>query len=135
MDRKAQLYQHHLSSVQLQQINLICLEDNATDQLMFKHSNNGKFTVKAYLEQIQTHRPHTAWNHLVWNSSVPFRLNAFFWRVVNNAISVDVNIKAKGINLVSKCHCCQNGAEDFLILAIRMRNNGLAILCSNFWET
>lgn len=54
------------------------------------------------------------WVDMVWNSQLPFRLNAFAWRVLNSALPVDQNIKAKGIFLVSKCICCRNGAEETL---------------------
>lgn len=44
----------------------------------------------------------------------PFRINAFVWRAVNKAISVDARIRDKGVNLASKCSCCHHGAEEFI---------------------
>lgn len=93
-------------------IRLICLDETKEDQLILNHSNNGVFTVKAYIELITTHHSHVVWKNLVWNPNVPFRINAFIWRVVNNAISCDANIKVRGLPLVSKCACCDHSNEE-----------------------
>lgn len=94
-------YVHLLSTEQIERIDLIELDDEMDDRLIFAAFGNGKFSLAEYLAVFEVEATEVIWVRLVWNKFASYRTNAFMWRVFNNALPVDINIQRKKITLAS----------------------------------
>lgn len=103
-----------LSYEQLERIGLIELEPEEDDIMIFEPSPIGKFSVAQYIGTSSDARNVVSWYSRVRNKYTSYRVNAFMWRVFQNALPVDYNLQRKGIVLASKCVCCSSPAQETL---------------------
>ncbi|KAL3655749.1 hypothetical protein CASFOL_000145 [Castilleja foliolosa] len=98
-----------LTADQLNKAKKIVLEENQDDTLVYNSSPSGNFSVKSYIHDNMITRSHPYWANLIWNRTIPARLGAFMWKIMNRAIAVDERIGRKGIHGPFKCNCCKTG--------------------------
>ncbi|XP_038687446.1 uncharacterized protein LOC119986824 [Tripterygium wilfordii] len=78
------------------------------DKMIWMPNQNGNFTVKsAWLVTRQSNVFNPVYGY-IWHDLIPIKIFIFMWKVLNNKLPVDENIKKKCISLVSKCDCCTN---------------------------
>lgn len=84
------------------------IDEQVDDKLVCTLTPTGKFSVPLYIHTLRANRPKKNWTDRVWNKFIPFRVNAFMWKIFSGALPVDNNIQKRGIALPSKCVCCAN---------------------------
>lgn len=50
----------------------------------------------------------------MWNPILPHNISSFLWKLSRYAIPVDCRVRTRGIQLVSRCHCCKHPQEETL---------------------
>lgn len=91
-----------LSAEQMERVRLVEIDLNIEDELIFTGSSNGKFSIAKNIEVHRPASPTEVWSNWVWNKYIPHHVNAFMWRVMRSALSVDGNVQRRGITLVSR---------------------------------
>ncbi|EOY19200.1 Retrotransposon, unclassified-like protein [Theobroma cacao] len=69
---------------------------------------NGDFSIKSAWELLRQRKQVNLVGQLIWHKSIPLTVSFFLWRTLHNWLPVEVRMKAKGIQLASKCLCCKS---------------------------
>ncbi|XP_038697968.1 uncharacterized protein LOC119995523 [Tripterygium wilfordii] len=77
-------------------------------KMIWMPNQNGNFTVKSAWHVTRQSNIFNPVYDYIWHDLIPITISIFMWKVLNNKLHVDENIKKKGISLVSKCDCCTN---------------------------
>ena len=93
------------------------------DKVLWKHSSSREFVVKnAYKMLLKDEDlkspghlrppliPCEVWN-LIWNVKVPYKVNLFIWRILQDSIPTFLTLKNKGIGTNSTCPLCNEDDE------------------------
>lgn len=88
------------------------LQEDTSDKLIFKTIVNDEFSTKHYADIIRTPGPKRSWADRVWHNYLPPKVGTFMWKLMKHAILVDARIVTKGVQLASKCMCCQVPSEE-----------------------
>lgn len=106
------LYQlrHFIHPKHHDQLARMNLSPNKTDRLVFTLSVSGDFSSKLYAGEIRTKGVKRPWASKVWLLTLPPKIATFLWKLVRQAVPVDNRLRAKGIQLASRCRCCSGGA-------------------------
>ena len=93
------------------------------DKVLWKHSTSREFVVKnAYKMLLKDEAlkspghlrppliPCEVWN-LIWNVKVPYKVNLFIWRILQDSIPTFLTLKNKGIGTNSTCPLCNEDDE------------------------
>lgn len=98
-----------LAEEQRLRINLVDLDTDKEEKFVFALTKHGKIYC--------SHSNGVSWSHgvlvcLIW--VFVLLCQCLMWRVLQNALPVDSNFQCKGINLASKCVCCQSPSHETL---------------------
>lgn len=104
--------EHLLTYEQLDKIRIVELAPQEEDKLRFLNTASEKFAMGKYIATLQTDSSLVDWHHRVWNSCIPFRIQAFLWKVYQRALPVDSNVQRRGIQMASKCVCCSEPGRE-----------------------
>ncbi|KAL3613262.1 hypothetical protein CASFOL_042885 [Castilleja foliolosa] len=99
-----------LTAEQLHSAKMIFLDVNQEDSLIYNPSPTGQFSVKSYIQDNMIKGSNPYWAKMIWHKTVPARLGAFMWKLMNRAVALDVRVRQKGINGPFKCNCCKAGS-------------------------
>ncbi|KAL0283419.1 UNVERIFIED_CONTAM: putative ribonuclease H protein [Sesamum radiatum] len=83
-------------------------DDERTDLPHWKLSGDGTFTIKSTWNSFRQARTALQLFKEIWCPFVTPTMSIFLWRLLNDKIPVDQKIQSKGIQLASKCTCCNN---------------------------
>lgn len=61
------------------------------DRLLFSESSTGKYLIAKYIKTTRMTAPKVVWDGYIRNKFTSYRVNAFIWRVSQNALPVDRN--------------------------------------------
>ncbi|KAL3629954.1 hypothetical protein CASFOL_026266 [Castilleja foliolosa] len=98
-----------LAADQLNRAKMIVLDVQQDDILLCTPSDTGKFSVQKYIQENVTKRSNPYWAKLIWHKTIPARLGAFMWKLLNRAVALDERIRQKGVNGPFNCNCCKAG--------------------------
>ncbi|XP_078179612.1 uncharacterized protein LOC144573737 [Carex rostrata] len=102
-----------LSEIQTlqQMLHAILLSSDAQDDISWKGTSNGKYTVKsAYLLMKNTPRiQHKV--HRVWALKVPPRVKVFGWLMLRNRLLTIDNLHQRGLTIPNRCVLCKSNLE------------------------
>ncbi|OVA03985.1 Ribonuclease H domain [Macleaya cordata] len=76
------------------------------DVRLWASSPNGVFSIKSAFHQIRESAAICPFARFYWVDFIPKKLAVLFWRVLHNAVPVDVRIQNCAISLASACVCC-----------------------------
>ncbi|KAL0356478.1 UNVERIFIED_CONTAM: putative ribonuclease H protein [Sesamum radiatum] len=89
-------------------ISQVPFDDERTDLPHWKLSGDGTFTIKSTWNSFRQARTALQLFKEIWCPFVTPTMSIFLWRLLNDKIPVDQKIQSKGIQLASKCTCCNN---------------------------
>ena len=81
------------------------------DQLVWKGSPSGEFSVSTAWEELRHKRNGSLLCKFIWSSALPKKLSFFVWRLVKNWVPLDDQLQRKGVLLGSRCSCCERARE------------------------
>lgn len=90
--------------VMVDEIARILIDPLKNDKVVWKYSENGKFSTKSaylaitgYFEPPDSHssKDNQEWNTLVWNLNIPPKVKVFMWKFVADILHTPVNIMKK----------------------------------------
>ncbi|XP_019459896.1 PREDICTED: uncharacterized protein LOC109359653 [Lupinus angustifolius] len=90
----------------------IQINQDMSDELVWKHSTNGKLTLKTAYSFFKPRIRQLSWCKLIWSSSIPPTKSFNTWRLVNNKMPTDENLQKRGIPMASICTLCHTAAEN-----------------------
>ncbi|KAI3452727.1 hypothetical protein Pfo_009391 [Paulownia fortunei] len=93
---------------------MICdipISETAKDEMKWKLSANGDFSIASAWELIRSSKIERQIFRDLWCNQFTPTMSIFFWRLINNWIPADTRLQEKGFNLASKCHCCSSSIE------------------------
>lgn len=102
----------HIPDPLLRKIQEIKLSPQVEDHLVFSISENGKFSSKLYIDYSRPRGYKRSWTSLIWHNNLPPKVTTFLWKLIRHALPVDIRIRMKGIQLVSKSRCCTTPDEE-----------------------
>lgn len=84
------------------------------DKPVWSLSSSGNCLISSTYKEICNHQYalNSSLCSRFWSKWIPTKLYVHIWKVFNNCIPTDSRIKSLGIALPSKCHCCNNPAEE-----------------------
>lgn len=82
------------------------------DILVWMPSSKGNFSISSAWNVMRVHSDPVIWGPFIWHSDVPSKIQVFSWKLVQNRVATEANVKRKGISLASKCLCCNKGNEE-----------------------
>lgn len=74
-------------------------------------NGSGLFNLKKFREYISVTHVKEVWGKKIWQEWIPEKITLFIWRLILNFLPVESNIKKLGINVVSRCVCCNHAEE------------------------
>ncbi|XP_042958094.1 uncharacterized protein LOC122293629 [Carya illinoinensis] len=84
----------------------IKLKPNNLDVLIWKHTVEGKFTMKSAWELSREKGQIYEWKKWLWQPNVQKKMSFFCWRAKRGAVPTDERVQWMNIPLVSKCQFC-----------------------------
>ncbi|KAI3474487.1 hypothetical protein Pfo_029397 [Paulownia fortunei] len=93
---------------------MICnipISESAKDEMKWKLSANGDFSISSAWELIRSSKTERQILRNLWCNQFTPTMSIFFWRLINNWIPADTRLQEKGFNLASKCYCCSSSIE------------------------
>ncbi|KAL0283411.1 UNVERIFIED_CONTAM: putative ribonuclease H protein [Sesamum radiatum] len=75
---------------------------------MWKLSGDGNFSMKATWNSLRHKRAIQQLAKEIWCPFITPTMSIFVWRLANNKIPVEEKLQEKGIQLASKCTCCDH---------------------------
>ncbi|XP_071909704.1 uncharacterized protein [Coffea arabica] len=84
------------------------------DRMVWLPSPSGCFSVKSAWEVLRQRRHHSLVDSLLWPSVLPAKMSFLAWRLVRNALPLDVALRSRGLALPSRCGCCYLDEEALL---------------------
>ncbi|EOY25451.1 Uncharacterized protein TCM_016759 [Theobroma cacao] len=92
----------------IDEILLIPFNRTQQDVAYWTLTSNGEFATWSAWETIRQRKSSNALCSFIWHRSIPLSISFFLWRALNNWIPVELRMKEKGIQLASKCVCCNS---------------------------
>ncbi|KAL0393384.1 UNVERIFIED_CONTAM: hypothetical protein Sradi_2561200 [Sesamum radiatum] len=92
----------------IHKISQVPFNDERIDLPHWKLSGDGTFTIKSTWNSIRQARTTLQLFKEIWCPFITPTMSIFLWRLLNDKIPVDQRIQSKGIQLASKCTCCNN---------------------------
>ena len=114
------MVQEFISTIQNKRI-LSLVKDN----LVWKRSSGGLFTVRSYFDILEGDSNTFAPTKMLWNSNVPSKMSFFAWKVWWEKSANHESVEEKGLPLASRCPLCGKAEEDV---------HHLLIHCTKIWE-
>ncbi|KAF6156533.1 hypothetical protein GIB67_011334 [Kingdonia uniflora] len=89
----------------------ITLNNSDKDIRVWKHCSHGNFSVQSAYHQISSHRPKVWWFKYINNKAILPRIASFTWKVCNNVLATEDNLRKRGLNMASRCSLCRCNLE------------------------
>lgn len=67
---------------------------------------------KIYESLLHTPGVTRRWASLISHTSLPLKISIFLWKLFRHALPVDTRIQSRGINMASRCQCCEDTQEE-----------------------
>lgn len=67
---------------------------------------SGVFSRRNFQETFETKYEKSPWTRVIWQQWLPQKISLFMWRLIQNGLPVDGNIKRVCVEMASKCLCC-----------------------------
>ena len=80
-----------------------------SDVLIWMKDDNGNFSTKSAWDYIRVQGSSMEWHPWVWHKLLPLKVSVLMWKVWFMALSVDDRLRRIGIQIVSRCDCCDEG--------------------------
>ncbi|KAF5193181.1 Ribonuclease h domain [Thalictrum thalictroides] len=81
--------------------------DGPMDRRVWPHDPSEMFTIKSY-KKLSNLGNHPNLFTKLWKPHIPTKVSIFLWKMLHNALPVDLNIQACHMLMASKCTCCAN---------------------------
>ncbi|WMV20307.1 hypothetical protein MTR67_013692 [Solanum verrucosum] len=94
-----------------------------------KQFQPGNFEVSSAWRSLRQSQGIALTNKSLWHKALPFQFSFFNWKLLENRIPIDDNVKKKGVSLPSRCECCENYCNENLEHLFK-RNN----FSKNIWN-
>ncbi|XP_019433239.1 PREDICTED: uncharacterized protein LOC109340119 [Lupinus angustifolius] len=85
---------------------------NGVDKLVWKHSEDGLFSLKVAYDFVSNSSTPLIWCNLVWSKVTPPSSSFITWRIIHGKMPSDVNLQRRGCVLASRCNLCKKAIED-----------------------
>ncbi|EOX96783.1 Uncharacterized protein TCM_005954 [Theobroma cacao] len=102
-----------LPTVLVEEILQVPFDKSREDVAYWTLTSNGDFSTRSAGEMIRQRQTSNALCSFIWHRSIPLSISFFLWKTLHNWIPVELRMKEKGIQLASKCVCCNS--EESLI--------------------
>lgn len=103
--------QEHLSGEQQEQANKIFVNQEP-DRLVCDLSATGEFSASLVYHDRRVKKEKVHWAKFLWNKVVPPNIGLFMWKLIHHGIPVECNMQKRGVQLASKCYCCNKGEQE-----------------------
>ncbi|XP_019460146.1 PREDICTED: uncharacterized protein LOC109359906 [Lupinus angustifolius] len=113
ISNEAWIIPHTLTSKYPNLTSQICniIPNSETDKLAWKSSNDGLLSAKdAYLHLNPGSVQHN-WGPILWSDAIPPSKSFIAWRLLNNKMPTDDNLKRRGCVMASICSLCNKEEE------------------------
>lgn len=78
------------------------------DKYIWDCSYSGMFTLSTSWELVRKRGLNSLIAKCCWHKNIALKISLFLWKMLHNAIPTDLAVSKKGINLPSKCLCCNS---------------------------
>ncbi|XP_022896799.1 uncharacterized protein LOC111410603 [Olea europaea var. sylvestris] len=82
------------------------------DSILWCPDSKGSFPYKSAWDVIRDKGGMQNFFDWVWHPLIPKKVSFMIWKGLHKALSVDLRIKEVGINLASKCNCCESPSQE-----------------------
>ncbi|KAF6158766.1 hypothetical protein GIB67_040280 [Kingdonia uniflora] len=89
----------------------ITLNNSDKDIRVWKHCSHGNFSVHSAYHHINFHRPEVWWFKYINSKAILPRIASFTWKVCNNVLATEDNLRKRGLNMASRCSLCRYNLE------------------------
>ncbi|KAL2248543.1 UNVERIFIED_CONTAM: putative ribonuclease H protein [Sesamum indicum] len=118
-----------LTADMVHQICQIPFDVDTSDTPLWKLSGDGIFSMKATWNSLRQTRATQQLVKEIWSPFVTPTMSVFMWRLINDKLPVDEKLQKKGIQLASKCSCC-NHVES--LQHVFIEGNGIRCVWEHF---
>ncbi|KAF5183644.1 hypothetical protein FRX31_026769, partial [Thalictrum thalictroides] len=94
--------------LQLAGINQMPSFHDREDRLVWKHDNNGHFSVAGSFDLFRVKGAEPEWAKAVWLKAMHPRLSGMAWKICHGQVPVDSVLQKHGITIASRCYLCHN---------------------------
>ncbi|GAA0174198.1 hypothetical protein LIER_27640 [Lithospermum erythrorhizon] len=101
-----QYYKHLLTHEHVAMIENTLFDPDMEDKLLWKLSQVGLFSFKHTYEDIREKRPLSPIYSAMWHQTIARKIFFLAWRLLQRWLPVDDVMQSKGINMASRCNCC-----------------------------
>ncbi|XP_019427139.1 PREDICTED: uncharacterized protein LOC109335459 [Lupinus angustifolius] len=81
------------------------------DKLIWKTANDGVLTLKETYHHLNPTLGQTNWGKHIWSSCIPPSKSFTTWRLIQERVPTDENLKSRGCFLPSICDLCKKTEE------------------------
>jgi len=85
--------------------------NQAEDNFVWRHSNNGILSLKETYNFKTTPAQHLRWTKSIWSPDIPPSKSILAWRLMHNKVSTDDQLNLRGFSITSMCSCCSEAQE------------------------
>lgn len=76
------------------------------DKRIWPLDNSGEFTIKSFYKYRKPRGVQLEHFQAIWAPFIPTKISFFIWRLLHNALPIDLRIK---VPMASRCSCCSGG--------------------------
>ncbi|XP_071933873.1 uncharacterized protein [Coffea arabica] len=84
------------------------------DELVWSQTASGKFMLASAFQEVRQARNYSVLHSQVWHPRIPLKVSFFMMRLLLGKLLLTDVLRRVGVQLVSKCLCCQEGAIETL---------------------
>ncbi|XP_071923069.1 uncharacterized protein [Coffea arabica] len=84
------------------------------DEVVWSQTDSGKFTLASTFQEVCQARNYLVLHSQVWHSRIPLKVPFFMMRLLLEKLPLTDVLRRVGVQLASKCLCCQEGAIETL---------------------
>ncbi|XP_027065969.1 uncharacterized protein [Coffea arabica] len=84
------------------------------DELVWSQTASGKFTLASVFQEVRQAQNYSVLHSQVWHPRIPLKVSFFMMRLLLGKLPLTDVLRRIGVQLVSKCLCCQGGAIETL---------------------
>ena len=89
-------------------------EGDCRDELIWRQTASGRFTLSSAFQEVHQARNYSVIHSQLWHTRIPLKISFFMLKLLLNKLPLANVLWRVGVQLASKCLCCQEGSNETL---------------------